>query len=271
MTPAELPPALVPDWYPDHVVRRYEPPELNHLLAYAHAVWRAVDIRSVPEDRWTDEQRRFHRLTKPAARWRTGAVPVVVTVRPVAITSDDPAVRRHDLHLSSPGVQPEWWVYRDEHYPVCGTCGEPTPCRERLGMRVAEQAMAQMARYEQPGMCPSCREVVTTRQKSWTCPDNLEIPGGPPVTYHVGRLGCRWAATEYEKRWVALDPKTRRPRWSCPGHVTTHGDGTYECSTNGECPGPLAGHQSYARCGCLSCRPTVPSNCRPAADATRRS
>lgn len=187
------------DWWPDHTVRRRTPPAVGELMPWQHAVWRVVDVRRVPEDQWTDEQRRYFE--------RRGAAPVMVVVRPVAITSDDPTARAHDLHLSTRHSWPEWWVYRDEHYPMCGTCGEPTPCRESLGMRIAEQAMAQLARFEQPGVCPNCAEPITARQKSWTCPDNLEIPGGPPVTWHVGRGRCRWAAAEYEKRWVALDPR----------------------------------------------------------------
>jgi hypothetical protein len=191
------------DWYPHHTTAQYSPPEPGQLLAFQHAVYRVIEAQQVPEDQWSDDQRSFHDMIQPVYRWRSGAVPVVVVIRPVAITSNDPKVRRHDLHVSSRNAQPEWRVYRDEHYPVCAACGEPTPCRDRLNKRAAEQAMADMSRYEQPGVCPSCGELVTTRQKSQTFPENLELPGGPPVTFHVGRRECRWAASKYEARWVA--------------------------------------------------------------------
>lgn len=260
------------DWWPDHTTSQHQPPEVGQFLAFQHAVWRVVEVRRIPVDLWTDNQRAFHdRQSSPAAAWRAGAVPVVVVVRPAAITSDDPTARRHDVHLSGRGGRPEWQVYRDEHYPVCGTCGEPTPCRERLGMRVAEREMNKLARYEQAGVCPNCAEPVTGRQRSWTCPDNLELPGGPPITYHVGRLGCRWGAAAYEKRWVALDPQNRTARWSCVGTALTHNDGTYECSAGRGCAGPLAEHETFRACWCGECRRRgIRVNARPTADATRR-
>lgn len=276
--------AVFDDWWPTGAKRQYTPPDVGDLVAWQHVVWRIIEVRPVPEDRWTDEQREFHdrRLgSTPEKRWQIGAVPVVVVVRPAVISPDDPKARRHDKHLGSRGPQPVWWVYRDEHYPVCGTCSEPMPCREQLGARVAAQAMADMARWEQPGVCPSCRELVTTRQKSWTCPDNLEIPGGPPVTFHIGRRGCLWDAASYENRWLAADPARAVvvPRAlsrdglgrSCDGHMVTHGDGTYECNSGPDaCSGPQAGHQSYTRCGCPPCQDTVPSDLRPSAAWVRR-
>lgn len=272
-------------WYPQHADSGPTPPEPGRLLAYQHAVWRVIEVRRLPEDRWTDAQREHYDRRvgwgdSPEKLWKVGAVPVVVTVRPVHITSDDPKVRRHDKHLGCRGL-PEWWVYRDEHYPVCGKCGEPQPCREVLGIRVAERAMAAMERYEQPGVCPSCREMVTTRQKAWTCPDNLEIPGGPPVTFHIGRRECRWHAAKYEDRWLAADPTRAAavPRvlsrdgfaLSCDGHMVAHGDDTYECSAGQRCAGPLAGHQSHRRCDCPPCQATVPPGLVPAATSVRRA
>jgi hypothetical protein len=258
------------DWWPDHAARQYTPPEPGQLLAFRHAVYRVVEVRPIPQDRWSAQQRMRHDRLAPESRWRQGAVPVVVVIRPVAITGEDPRARDHDLHLSCRRVQPEWWVYHDEHYPVCAICGEPTPCRERLGMRIAAKAMARMARYEQPGVCPSCAQPVTPRQKSFTYPDNIEIPGGPAVTFHVGRRGCRWAAAAYETRWIAADPQHRQPVWSCTGNAISHSDGTYQCSAGDACPGPLAEHAMFAACQSASCRKNGPAPCRPAAGATRR-
>lgn len=275
-----LPPVHA-NWYPHHTNSQYKPPEPGQLIAYAHVVWRVIEVRRVPEDQWTDEQLHAYNLrSSPEMAWL--AVPVVVVVRPAVITSDDPSARKHDKHLRPRRAVVEWWVYRDEHYPICGKCGEPTPCREVLNQRTAEQAMANMTRYEQPGVCPACEQPITTRQKAWTCPDNLEIPGGPPVTFHIGRRECQWAAAQYEDRWLSTDPARAAvvPRVlsrdgfarSCDGNMVAHGDGTYECNSSpGDCPGPLARHQSHRRCDCPPCQQTVPSDLVPAATAIRRN
>lgn len=258
-------------WYPHHTTSQYTPPEPGQLIAYAHVVWRVIEVHRVPEDQWTDEERQAYRLrSSPEMAWHAGAVPVVVVVRPAVIASDDPSARKHDKHLRPRRAMVDWRVYRDEHYPICAKCGEPTPCREVLNQRTAEQAMAQMARYEQPGVCPSCEQPVTARQKSWTWHENLEIPGGPPVTYHVGRRGCRWSAAEYDRRWVALNPEQRTARWYCAGHALTHNDGTYQCTAGDSCPGPLAEHESFTACSCGRCRERGELvDARPSATARR--
>jgi hypothetical protein len=96
-----------------------------------------------------------------------------------------------------------WYVYPNEHYPVCASCQEPMPCREREAERIATQVMDDLARYETPGVYPSCREPVSSRQKAITFPVNVKIPGGPPVTFHAGRGACQYAATEYQKAFNA--------------------------------------------------------------------
>lgn len=194
-------------WWPNHCRYSFEPPKPGDLLPYQHAVYRVIAVHPLPPEQWTDDQQRYYE-SLPATRRETYS-PVITVVRPVHIIADDPRARDHDLHLAQRAVDMMWVVYQDEHYPVCGTCGEPTPCRERLGMREAKAALDLMSRYENEGVCPHCRQVVTTRQKALTFPENLELPGGPPVTFHIGRTMCRSAATEYERRWIAADPTQR--------------------------------------------------------------
>lgn len=252
-------------WYPSGTQSRYRPPEVGQYIAWQHAVWRVVEIRPLPDDRWSDHDRQA--LARYKREYRDRALPVHVVVRPADL-GDDIKDRNHDKHLRHrDGVT--WYVYDDEHYPVCARCREPLPCREKFGERVAGEAMARMARYETAGVCPSCGEVVTARQKSLTFPENLRIPGGPPVTYHVGRYGCRHSAAEYEKAWVAAEPNRRRATLSCPGHVTNHGDGTYDCTELNECPGAFAIHRGYSACRCPDCHVNGFPGCMPKPNARR--
>lgn len=235
-------------WYPDHtnLVLRPNP---GDLVAVNHEVWRVIEVNDRPEVDWSGtELARIARL-KPEIREKYR--PFVMVIRPVKITGDDPRAGDHDRHLSYRGRDHyfQFDVYRDEHYPVCNVCGEPTPCRERIATRVGEQAMKRMARYESPDHCPTCEGVITSRQRSITFPDNLVSPLGPPVTFHR-RGSCRRDAAEYEKKWVAADPESRRLTLSCPGRVTSHGDSSYDCTEALTCPGPTAFHSVYAMCGC---------------------
>jgi hypothetical protein len=136
-----------------------------------------------------------------------------------------------------------------------------------MARQVAEKSAKNMARFETPGVCPACSEPVSARQKSITFDGNVEIPGGAPVTYHVGRGGCRGEAARYEERWVQADPDGRRTSLTCPGRVINHNDGTYECSELTECRGPTANHHWYTRCRCPDCHARGGFDCRPAADA----
>lgn len=251
-------------WYPSGTRSSYSAPSPGDLIAWHHAVWRVQSVEQIPEDLWTDDDQRRARVYK-AGKGR----PVMVVVRPAHITSDDVRARDHDKHLKS-SVGSEWHVYPDEHYPICAQCLEPLPCRDEIGRREAERSMKHMERYLSPGVCPSCETVITTRQKSLTFAENLEMPGGPPVTFHVGRSDCRRDAAHYEKRWAALDSANRRTTLSCSGSVVNHNDGTYECSAWANCPGPLAFHPDYRMCNDRECRAKGAFGCTPWPDAKLR-
>lgn len=247
-------------WYPRGTQRLYyEAPEPGSLIALAHAVWRVIEVNDIPAEQWTEEQ--GEAVSTRGAHYR----PYVIVIRPANVTSGDPRDRDHDIHLQACGAT--WDVYPDEHYPVCASCAEPLPCREQMAAQVAEKSAKWMDRFSVAGVCPACQEPITSRQKSLTFSENLEIPGGPPVTYHAGRAGCRYSAMAYEKRWVAADPNRRRTTLSCAGHVINHNDGTYECSELVECRGPRAHHPSYSKCRCPDCRARGSFGCHPGPDA----
>lgn len=252
-------------WSPRGTRSTFGDPDVGALIAWNHAVWRVVEVRPVPEDQWTDDERRTVAITMERSRHK--AIPKTVVVRPVHITSDDPRARRHDVHLR-PSSHYMWEVYPDEHYPICASCHEPLPCREKSAEQVAAGAMREMARYETPGVCPGCGEVVTGRQKAHTFQQNLHVLAGPPVTFHTGRRGCRYEAAEYERKLLKQDPAHRRVL-SCTGHVTNHNDGTYDCTALNECPGPQADHESYGVCRCPDCHTRGRFGCRPDPSARR--
>lgn len=229
-------------WRPDGTIRK-----LNlvpgDVLPWEHAAYRVIEVRPL-----ADPDR-----------------PTAVRLRPVRDDSHG-----SDLHLAV-GQFYHWSVYPDpDHYPVCSTCGEPTPCRTKMAEITATEAGKRMDRYSMPGCCPVCREPVTQQQKSVTFAENLEVPGGPPVTFHL-REKCVLSAVVYERRWQQLDPQNRRCQLSCPGHITVHNEGTpgdtYECSEWPDCPGPQAAHHAYSVCECPDCHARGPFGCKPRHDA----
>lgn len=160
----------------------YNPnPRVGDVLAHQHAVWVVAQVeRDAPHP-------------APGGHlvlWRVHPGQAPPTDRPVP---DDERV----YQLNGFG----WQVYRDpDHLPLCGRCLEPAPCRASMAAKIAASAVKAMSRWERTGVCPACGEVITQRQASRTWLDNLEIPGGPPVTFHVGRRRCRWQADRYEER-----------------------------------------------------------------------
>lgn len=234
-------------WMPSGTRSVYGPPEVGTLIALDHAVYQVVDVRDYSGD--TDHTH-------------------AVVIRPVRVSDDDPKARDHDRHRGAT-KRTLFDTYKDEHYPICAKCLEPLPCREQMVEEVTKAAVKRAGRYEIGGICPACGEVVTRRQESVTWSGNLEVMFGPPVTFHLRRQ-CGWEAKRYEERWVAADPEKRKARFSCPGHVTTHNDGTYDCSQFSECPGPTVHHPSYSTCSCPNCHARGVFGCHPTAQHVRR-
>lgn len=236
-------------WFPHGARTTWDRPEPGSLVATRRAVFRIVEYRPYHVDQWTADD--HERVRKHGDR----AAPYHVILRPAHITSDDVRARDHDKHYTIRSACFRWHVYPDEHYPVCGNCGEPTPCREREATREADRAMQWMARYENPDKCPGCQKTVTKRGKHITFP-NVHVPLGPPVTFHL-RGECAYAAMHYEKLLPPMDP-AYRITLSCEGHLVRHSHGPNDCTRGADCPG-LVEHKSFHTCFCQH-KPDCPHN-----------
>jgi hypothetical protein len=253
-------------WTPSHARPHWEPPEVDMLIGYDYRPWQVMAVRDIPHADWTQEHRDH------VDTWGAHHRPVYVRLRPAGHESPDPvAAKAHDITVSGIANSSTWYVL-PEHYVICACCEELPPCREEWGRRVAAREIREMGTFENAGVCPACQEVISQRQRSITFSENLALPGGPPVTFHL-RGRCRWRAEQYEKRWVDADPKRRRTALVCSGRATVHNDGTYDCTEFGECRGPRASHpDGIDRCRCRDChakgtfswelRPTAVRNAR---------
>lgn len=250
-------------WFPLGTRPVFGAPNVGAVVAFQHQAWQVVEIRPLPREQWRDVDRLYVGGKRK---------PEVVRLRPMRLASHPDPVKAAsgDVHYGTLHVS-SWDVYPDpEHYPVCACCAEPMPCRAEVGRKMAQAAVETMGRYETPGACPACTEVVTARQKAITFLENLEVIGGPPVFFHL-RSKCWEAAMVYEQRWAAGDRDRRRTTLSCAGSVTNHNDGTYDCTALDNCPGPVVYHRDYAVCACPECH-TGPwrwgRGCRPHPSAT---
>jgi hypothetical protein len=105
-----------------------------------------------------------------------------------------------------------WDVYRDGRWPQCSCCGEPMPCRAEVQDRQIDAAMDRVEEMSKrlPGCCWGCGNPITSRQQSVIyAGENLDLPGGPDVRFHL-RLDCLSAATAYETKWLSVDHSRRR-------------------------------------------------------------
>lgn len=218
-----------------------------------HRAWRVVASNPVPEVDWSEEDREALEIYRPETR--ADHAPWVTVLRPVEITADDPRSRDHDQHMSWPVRSYGGFdVYENDHYPVCAQCGEPAPCREEMARTIGEAAEKDAARYEIGGVCPACQEIPTARHKVLTFEENLRVPFGPPVTFHVGRRQCRYLAAKYEREWADGAPG-RRTELTCPGDAWRHVDG-FDCSEGDDCRGIKTEHRHVQHCDsrCSRCR-----------------
>lgn len=248
-------------WRPDGT--RELAPELGNLVGLWHEVWRVVAVDLIPAEDWDDDVRRALENMRP--EYAEAYVPRMVRLGPWQEHIDPKLDRDGHLGIRVRGGYRAATLptYPGPHWPMCATCHEPTPCRETVTEGITEQAADRAARYETPGACPACGEVVTQRQRSITWETNTMVPLGPPVTFHL-RRDCRWHAARYER---AVAAETGQPTTlSCTGRITNHGDGTYSCSSDSDCPGARAEHQGYTVCHCPGHNP---HSCDPAANARR--
>lgn len=168
-----------------------------------------------------------------------------------AILRPDGAEFDFAKHNQTIGIRRHAPIFRlPEHYGLCHTCGEISPCSEVWTADVSQRHVEQDARFEVEGICPSCQEPVTRRQKSHRFEENLRVPLGPPVTFHA-RSKCAGGAVDYDRTVAATTG--REPRLSCEGMLTRHLDHCEEC-TNVTCPSPTVRHRSFAMCYVLNAK-----------------
>ncbi|QLF84212.1 hypothetical protein SEA_PYTHEAS_72 [Gordonia phage Pytheas] len=103
------------------------------------------------------------------------------------------------------------WPRIDEHYPICGTCRDLMPCQHVVIDTIATQSSDTFERYNTPGVCPACREPVTSRQQLISFSRNLH--GFGAVTFHL-RKKCRHSACDYD---VAVHEEDGDYQLTCPG------------------------------------------------------
>lgn len=216
--------ALIGRWAPVGGESRFGLPKPGQLIAFnapgfRHKAWRVIEVRDHEDNR------------------------AGVIIRPLGAVFDF-AQHNVSIGMSKHGT----WYELNEHHPVCVKCGELCPCSEVWSEAQAAAEMERAGRYEIAGVCPSCQQVVSARQKQITFDLNLMSPIGPPVTFHR-KNGCWSLAVDYDRRLAKTTG--RRPTLSCDGQLTQHHDDSYSCSELAECPGFDASHGNYARCYAL--------------------
>lgn len=244
-------------------------PSIGDVVAQNHAVWRIVEVRDI---RFDDDDQQKHREWQP----RSGPVPANEwQLRPFAVSAEwvggvMPAWVNDDQKVGSYAVRARhhvsWYVYPGGRWPQCSCCGEPMPCRASI---TDAQVAVEVAKFEAkaailPGSCWGCGKPVSSRQRAVGFPgENLDLPGGPPVVFHVSG-DCTYLARTYEDRWRAADSsRARLVTWPyCRGTLFWHNDGTHEChGGHPSCEGHGT-HDHGSQAGCRYMDP-CPKGCDP--------
>lgn len=134
------------------------------------------------------------------------------------------------------------WLRMPEHYPICAVCNDLMPCKHTVIDVIAEHSSDLMEKFSTPGVCPSCREPVTARQRSITYDRNMHGIGD--VTFHL-RKKCIHSAYDYDR---AVHADDGHYRLTCPGTahkgLDEHGLPVTYCSLP-DCRGANRKHANY--------------------------
>lgn len=248
--------------------------EEGDLVAWRYGAWRVIEVRLVEEVDINDEDRQaldeIMKWTKedfkPQAWMRNRPRRVVLRHEsgPMILKPGEKAKRLHDggmtLHFGTrPRGNAVWSVLQEPHQ-VCSCHGHVWPCQEidrnTLALHEARKADKLMATAE-PGVCASCLEAITTRQKTVTFPEESRLlPGAPGPTFHAGRAACWGDAEKYERDGRLTDNPEVTRLASCPGVRFVHekhgmpADQRLECTAGPFCTGlhGPSGYRSDAPC-----------------------
>jgi hypothetical protein len=239
---------LMPEsWTPSGPRRTVAHPTVGDLVGWRYAVWQVTDVHvrdlvSLPP---ATQEAIAARPATHHARLRPGSVSLEHVLGPTAVPpADDHVQVRHvggqllaDVAFN-PLEHPGWHVL-DARFEVCSCHAHPWPCVEAVRDRAAARAAERLERAldgSQPGVCASCIEPVSGRQRFVEFPEpSLIVPGAPGPWFHVSRGGCFIAARRYEidLRLPAYPTATRLA--SCPGVLFTHETQAEECTAGPAC------------------------------------
>jgi len=220
-------------------------PAVGDTIGVAYAAWTVVEARPVEDVDLDDEDRRWLALYKP--EYREQHRPYTLVLRhdrgPILVTGTR---KLHDgsrvIHLRVAGTASFGVHVLPPRYPVCSCHGDPWPCRDYQQDREAANQAVRLERIlatAMPGVCAHCLEPITARQKTLSFPEpSLLVPGAPGPTFHPGRVGCWFGASEYETRHrLPAHPDATRLA-SCTGTGFVHrASGERDCSAGSDCTG----------------------------------
>lgn len=224
-------------------------PTVGDTFGFRYGAWKVLEIRPFCDADLTDEQRR--KLMLRAAQHRHLHRPYAAVLELVAGPNlIQPG--RNPVHVDGHKMT---WKLLGDRFQVCSCHGHPWPCQQVDLDRVADsqtRALREAIRKSDPDLCGHCGEPITGRQKSIEYPgENVDMPGAAPARFHL-RGGCRDGTADYERRWLAVDPRRERIlTWPvCHGWLIVHGDGSSVCrGGQPECEGHLTcDHYNSAAC-----------------------
>ncbi|AIG81344.1 Hypothetical protein AJAP_42885 (plasmid) [Amycolatopsis japonica] len=174
-----------PAWEPADAEKTRRTPEIGDTIAYDRRAWIVKDVAAVPRDAWTETDRSMRETHG------RDATPSLVTIHATTGTSS--------LRLRTWAGVVAWWIYPNGHYPVCGCCHEPVPCRAQEANQVSDVVFARALRFSEAGRCPECGGEVTANQRPIRFTENRVWPLGPAPIFHGHRKVCRAAAERYAR------------------------------------------------------------------------
>lgn len=233
-------------------IRSPDPP-IGALIGFEHRVLRLEVAIPLPMDEWdVADQEAFS----------TAGSPETWSLAPLEVLATDAIAGTSIVAVVRPWAAPRtgWtWPVVGEHFAVCGSCGDPLPCRHEIEAAAAsarDEARSLLAKLGEND-CWACGNPIAPRQRAVTFAGwNFLVDRPGPVRFHL-RKHCIDLAIAYEQRWVAADT-SRIARLACEGVAIVHGDGTLECSKADACAGPGARHATASVCFLAGCSDCVP-------------
>lgn len=208
-------------------------PRVGDLVGWRYGVWQVIESTPIPdEDLDEADAEKLRRYVSGCDERHRARIHEMNQARTVVLCygsgpqlAGKAGVRTAEngditVRFNTPVCLGYVWPILHAPWMTCSCHGQVWPCQEMdqaEAGRVEAEKLDRLMATTTPGVCASCLEPISNRQKPVTFPEESRlVPGAPGPTFHAGRQACWHAAVMYDEARLRDDPQATRVA-TCPG------------------------------------------------------